>query len=160
MSAAPVPPAPGRLPETPVPVDRGSPTPPGQVTLTRIVMPGQTNARGTLFGGVALSLMDEASAIVALRHARSSVVTAHIDSVDFKGPIFEGEAVEVTARLKMVGRTSMRISVESWGENLHTGERRFCTSAEFVFVAMGADGKPSQVPPLSGAVTPPGGTPA
>ncbi len=160
VSAAPVPPAPGRLPETPVPVDRGSPTPPGQVTLTRIVMPGQTNARGTLFGGVALSLMDEASAIVALRHARSSVVTAHIDSVDFKGPIFEGEAVEVTARLKMVGRTSMRISVESWGENLHTGERRFCTSAEFVFVAMGADGKPSQVPPLSGAVTPPGGTPA
>lgn len=160
MSAAPVPPARGRLPETPVPVDRGSPTPPGQVTLTRIVMPGQTNARGTLFGGVALSLMDEASAIVALRHARSSVVTAHIDSVDFKGPIFEGEAVEVTARLKMVGRTSMRISVESWGENLHTGERRFCTSAEFVFVAMGADGKPSQVPPLSGAVPPTGGAPA
>jgi acyl-CoA hydrolase len=121
---------------------------PEQVTLTRIVMPGQTNARGTLFGGVALSLMDEASAIVALRHARCSVVTAHIDSVDFKGPIYEGEAVEVTARLKMVGRSSMRVSVESWGENMETGERRFCTSAEFVFVAMGADGKPCPVPPL------------
>jgi len=133
-----------------VPVDHGSPQPPGQVTLTRIVMPGQTNARGTLFGGVALSLMDEASAIVALRHARSSVVTAHIDSVDFKGPIFEGEAVEVTARLRAVGRTSMRISVESWGEDLHTGERRFCTSAEFVFVAMGADGKPCVVPAFGG----------
>ena len=73
------------------------------VTLTRIVMPGQTNARGTLFGGVALSLMDEAAAIVALRHARAAVVTAHIDSVDFKAPIYEGEAVEVTATLKMVG---------------------------------------------------------
>ena len=135
-----------------VPPDPASPE---QVTLTRIVMPGQTNARGTLFGGVALSLMDEASAIVALRHARSSVVTAHIDSVDFKGPIFEGEAVEVTATLKMVGRTSMRVSVESWGENMETGERRFCTSAEFVFVAIGADGKPCAVPPLGASVTPP-----
>jgi len=125
-----------------------------QVTLTRIVMPGQTNARGTLFGGVALSLMDEASAIVALRHARSSVVTAHIDSVDFKGPIFEGEAVEVTATLRMVGRSSMRIAVESWGENLVTGERRFCTSAEFVFVAMGDDGKPRAVPPMPSSPAP------
>jgi acyl-CoA hydrolase len=132
---------------------------PGQVTLTRIVMPGQTNARGTLFGGVALSLMDEASAIVALRHARASVVTAHIDSVDFKGPIYEGEAVEVTATLKMVGRTSMRVSVESFGENLATGERRFCTSAEFVFVAIGEDGKPCPVPPIGGAPTPPPTTP-
>jgi acyl-CoA hydrolase len=122
-----------------------------EVILTRIVMPGQTNSRGTLFGGVALSLMDEAAAIVALRHARSSVVTAHIDSVDFKGPIFEGEAVEVTAKLKMVGRSSMRIWVESWGENMETGERRFCTSAEFVFVAIGADGKPCAVPPLGGS---------
>ena len=135
----------------------GTPVSAEQVTLTRIVMPGQTNARGTLFGGVALSLMDEASAIVALRHARCSVVTAHIDSVDFKGPIYEGEAVEVTARLKMVGRSSMRIAVESWGENMETGERRFCTSAEFVFVAMGADGKSCAVPPLGGgAPQPPG----
>ena len=119
------------------------------VTLTRIVMPGQTNARGTLFGGVALSLMDEAAAIVALRHARASVVTAHIDSVDFKAPIYEGEAVEVTATLKMVGRTSMRLGVETWGENLETGERRLCTTAEFVFVSIGKDGKPHEVPPLS-----------
>jgi acyl-CoA hydrolase len=120
----------------------------GTVTITRIVMPGQTNARGTLFGGVALALMDEAAAIVAIRHARSSVVTAHIQSVDFKAPITLAEAVEVTATLRMVGRTSMRVVVDTWGENLVTGERRFCTTAEFVFVAMGADGKPTAVPPL------------
>ncbi|MFO0931705.1 MAG: acyl-CoA thioesterase [Planctomycetota bacterium] len=111
-------------------------------------MPGQTNARGTLFGGVALALMDETAAIVAIRHARSSVVTAHIHSVDFEAPINEGEAVEVTATLASVGRTSMRIEVETWGENLETGDRRFCTKAEFVFVAMGPDGKPAAVPPL------------
>jgi acyl-CoA hydrolase len=124
---------------------------PGTVTITRIVMPGQTNTRGTLFGGVALALMDEAAAIVAIRHARSSVVTAHIQSVDFKAPIHLAEAVEVTATLRMVGRTSMRIVVETWGEDLATGERRFCTTAEFVFVAMGPDGKPTAVPPLFAA---------
>ena len=42
----------------------------------------------------------------------------------------------------------MRIHLEMWGENLTTGERRFCTTAEFVFVAMGPDGKPTPVPPL------------
>ena len=118
------------------------------VTLTKIVMPGQTNARGTLFGGVALSMMDEAAAIVALRHARGAVVTAHVESVDFKAPIYQGEAAEVTARLASVGRTSLRIHLEMWGENLMTGERRFCTTADFVFVAMGPDGKPTPVPPM------------
>ncbi len=134
--------------EVPAGTSSASKFPDGTVTITKLVMPGQANARGTLFGGVALALMDEAAAIVAMRHARSSVVTAHIQSVDFRAPIHQGEAVEVTATLKMVGHTSMRIAVETWGENLATGERRFCTTAEFVFVAMGADNKPTAVPPL------------
>ena len=121
---------------------------PSSVTLTKIVMPGQANAMGTLFGGVALAMMDEAAAIVALRHARGTVVTAHVESVDFRAPIYQGEAAEVTATLASVGRTSMRIHLEMWGENLTTGERRFCTTAEFVFVAMGPDGKPTPVPPI------------
>jgi acyl-CoA hydrolase len=120
------------------------------VTLTKIVMPGQANAIGTLFGGVALALMDEAAALVALRYARRSVVTAHVHSVDFHAPIWQGEAVEVTARLVSVGRTSMRVAVETIGENLRTGARRECTRAEFVLVAMGDDGKPTAVAPLSG----------
>ncbi len=118
------------------------------VTLTKIVMPGQANAVGTLFGGVALSMMDEAAAIVALRHAKGPVVTAHIDNVDFKAPIRQGEAVEVTARLVSVGRSSMHIALDTWGEDLTTGARRFCTSAQFVFVAVGEDGHPRPVPPL------------
>jgi acyl-CoA hydrolase len=118
------------------------------VTLTKIVMPGQANAVGTLFGGVLLSIMDEAAAIVAMRHARKPVVTVHIDNVDFKAPIHHGEAAEVTARLTKVGTTSMRIALEAWGEDLQTGVRRFCTSAEFVFVAVDRAGRPTPVPPL------------
>lgn len=122
--------------------------PPTSVTLTKIVMPGQTNALGTLFGGVALSLMDEAAAIVAIRHARSQVVTAHMQSVDFRAPVRLGEAVLVTATLRSVGRSSMRLAVEMFGENLTTGERRLCTQAEIVMVALGPDGRPHPVDPL------------
>jgi acyl-CoA hydrolase len=118
------------------------------VTLTKIVMPGQTNALGTLFGGVALSLMDEAAAIVAIRHAHCSVVTAHMQSVDFRAPVHLGEAVVVTATLRSVGRSSMRLNVELFGEDLVKGERRLCTDAEIVMVAVGEDGKPRPVPPL------------
>ena len=118
------------------------------VTLTKIVMPGQTNSRGSMFGGVLLSLMDEAAALVALRHARLPVVTAHMASVDFHAPIYQGEAAEVTARLVSVGRTSMRVEVEAVGEDLLTGDRRTCTRAEVVMVAMGPDNRPTPVPPL------------
>jgi acyl-CoA hydrolase len=65
--------------------------------------------------------------------------------VDFRAPIRQGEAVEVTARLLRVGRTSLRVGVETYGEDLVTGERRHCTTAEFVLVAVGADGKPTPV---------------
>jgi len=118
------------------------------VTLTKIVMPGQTNALGTLFGGVALSLMDEAAAIVAIRHSRCSVVTAHMQSVDFRKPVHLGEAVVVTATLRSVGRSSMRLALTLYGEDLVKGERRLCTEAEIVMVAVGEDGKSRPVPPL------------
>jgi acyl-CoA hydrolase len=119
-----------------------------RVTLTKIVMPGQANSRGLLFGGVLLAMMDEAAAIVALRHARTTVVTAHVASVDFEAPIHQGEAAEVTATVVGVGRTSMRVSVRAVGENLLTGARRPCTSAEFVMVALDAEENPTPVPPL------------
>jgi acyl-CoA hydrolase len=81
-----------------------------------------------------------------MRFARAPVVTAHVHSVDFVAPIRQGEAVEVTASLLGVGRTSIRIGVETIGEDLVTGERRHCTAAEFVLVAIGTDGRPAPVP--------------
>jgi acyl-CoA hydrolase len=116
------------------------------VSIVRLVMPGDTNRHGSLFGGVALSLMDEAAAILATRVARGPVVTAHIDSVDFEAPIWQGQAVEVTARLLKVGRTSLRIAVDTVGEDLETGERNRSTTAVFVFVAIDAEGRPRPVP--------------
>lgn len=118
----------------------------GRAQITRLVMPGQTNRHGSLFGGVAMSLMDEAAAIVATRAARGPVVTAHIASIDFKAPIWQGEAVHVISRLEKVGSTSMRINVETIGENMETGQLRKCTEATFVMVAIDQAGRPRPVP--------------
>ncbi len=115
------------------------------VKIARLVMPGQTNRHGSLFGGVALSLMDEAAGMLAHRVAKGPVVTAHIQSVDFKAPIWEGWAVEVVASLRKVGNTSMCILVETYGEYLDTGERTHCTSAEFIMVAIDRHGRPRQI---------------
>ncbi len=118
------------------------------VTITRLVMPGQANFHGSLFGGVVLSLMDEAAAVLATRVAKGACVTAHIASVDFQAPIWVGEAVQVTARLIKIGNTSMRLRVSAVGENLATGTHRQCTEAEFVMVATDKEGRPRPVPKL------------
>lgn len=115
------------------------------VKIARLVMPGQTNRHGSLFGGVALSLMDEAAGMLGHRMAKGPVVTAHIQSVDFKAPIWEGWAVEVIASLRSIGNTSMCILVETFGEYLDTGERTHCTSAEFVMVAVDRKGRPRAI---------------
>jgi acyl-CoA hydrolase len=114
--------------------------------ITRLVLPGHTNRHGSLFGGIALSLMDEAAGIVSTRAARGPCVTAHIESVDFEAPIWQGEAISVQATLVGVGRTSLRIRVETWGECLEEGTRRRSTAAEFVMVAIDPHGRPRPVP--------------
>jgi|AntDeeMinimDraft_6_1070357.scaffolds.fasta_scaffold02745_7 acyl-CoA hydrolase len=117
-------------------------------SLCDLVLPGQTNSHGTLFGGMALAMMDKAAAIVALKHAKMDVVTAAMESVAFENPIYEAEMVEVVARLVKVGSSSMHIEVDLFGENPKTGERRKCTTGKFVMVAIGPDKTPATVPSI------------
>lgn len=116
-------------------------------SMVELVMPSMTNGHGTLFGGKALEMMDKAAAVVALRHSRKDIVTAGMESVSFEAPIAESEIVEVIATLIGVGRTSMKVEVEVWGENPKSGERRRCTKATLTMVAL-SNSKPSEVPSL------------
>lgn len=113
--------------------------------IAHLVMPNETNHLGTLFGGVALGLMDHAAFVAASRLARRTAVTVSVDRIDFKVPVHAGDLVEVEARVVGVGRTSMTIEVELSAENLLTGERRQATTGRFVFVALGDDGNPTPV---------------
>ena len=125
--------------------------PPTEARLLHMVFPDHTNHLGTLFGGQALAWMDMAAFIAASRYARSTVVTARSEQVDFNQPIHKGDLVEVVARIDKVGRSSMHVDVEVITENLLNGERKLCTRGKFVMIALDPLGRPTEVPALPAA---------
>ncbi|MHB8146171.1 MAG: acyl-CoA thioesterase [Vulcanimicrobiaceae bacterium] len=112
---------------------------------TEIVFPTDANNYGTLFGGKALAMMDVVAGIAAMRACRKPVVTASIDRTDFKAPIRTGDFAETIATVARIGRTSIAVDVELWGENPVTGARHLSTTSRFVMVAVGPDGRPTPV---------------
>lgn len=126
-------------------------SPPVEARLLHMVFPDHTNHLGTLFGGQALAWMDMAAFIAASRYARSTVVTARSEQVDFNQPIHKGDLVEVVARIAKVGRSSMNVEVEVITENLLNGDRKLCTRGRFVMIALDPLGQPTPVPPLPDA---------
>src|SRR6476660_820949 len=117
-------------------------------TITTFVMPHMQNVRGDLFGGHLMSLVDQAAAVAAIRHAGGPAVTASIDRVDFRERIPVGSLVSCLAAVDFVGNSSMDITVEVYAETVSTGERRHTHTAHVVFVAIDATGKPKRVPRL------------
>ncbi len=115
-------------------------------TMTELMMPHMANNHGNVFGGVILSLVDRVAAVAAIRHSRSTCVTASFDRVDFIEPIFLGELVVAMASVNFVGRTSMEVGVKVEAENLVTGETRHTNSCYVTFVAIDDAGKPKPVP--------------
>ena len=111
-------------------------------------MPQHVNNRGHVFGGVLLSMVDRAAAVVAMRHAGQDCVTVSIDRVDFRLPIYAGEHVTCLARVTYVGRTSMEIGVRVLAENLLTGVVRHTNTCFLTFVAIDKESRPVPVRPL------------
>jgi len=118
------------------------------VTTTHIVLPSHTNALGTIFGGTVMSWIDVAAAIAAGKHARKVVVTASIDALHFSAPIRLGDVVHIQAMVNYSARTSMEVGVRVDAENPRTGEIRRTVTAYTTFVALGDNGRPTEVPPV------------
>jgi acyl-CoA hydrolase len=112
------------------------------------MMPQHSNNLDHVFGGVILAMMDTASAVSAIRHARSNCVTVSVDRVDFREPIHLGELVIMKCSVNFVGRTSMEVGVRVEAENLQTGIRRHTNSCYLTFVAIDRNGRPIEVPGL------------
>lgn len=113
---------------------------------TSHVLPPDTNAHGTLFGGKLMAHIDDVGAIAAVRHARKPVVTASTDSVDFLAPVKEGHSICVEAFVTWTHNTSMEVFVKAVTEDLQTGDRKVCATAFVTFVAINDQGKPVPVP--------------
>ncbi len=118
------------------------------VTMTEIVLPSDTNALGTIFGGKIMSWIDIAAAISAGRYARRVVVTASIDALHFLAPVKVGYVVHIRAQVNFASKTSMEVGVRVDSENLITGEMTHTSTAYTTFVALDDHGRPTPVPPL------------
>ena len=114
----------------------------------QLVMPGHTNALGTLFGGAMLGWVDGACAMAAQKHAQQTVVTVYMDDITFKGPVCLGDHVVIHARVTYAGRTSLGVEAMAFRENPIQGIEELCLTAFLIFVALGPEGKPIPVPKL------------
>ena len=121
-------------------------TPSDSVTqMTYLVLPNHTNTLNNLMGGELLNWMDITAAIAAGRHCNRVVVTASVDTVDFKSPIRLGEIVVVEAKVTRAFNTSVEVHLTVFAENQMTGIRRSCNEAFFTFVAIDQAGHPLPV---------------
>jgi acyl-CoA thioesterase YciA len=117
--------------------------PRGEPAIRVMMMPRDTNAHGTIFGGVLLSYLDQAGALVARRHAPRKFVTVALDKVEFKEPVFVGDVLSFFGSVVREGRTSITIRIAVFAERFTApGTCIHVTEANAVFVAVGSDGRP------------------
>ena len=110
---------------------------PAEPVIRVMMMPRDTNAHGTVFGGVILSHLDQAGAVQARRLGCNRVVTVAMDSVEFHQPVFVGDVLSFFAETLTIGRTSARIRVTVVAERFaQPCEEVSVTSAELVYVAI------------------------
>ena len=113
-----------------------------------LLLPKDTNALGTVFGGVILSNIDLASAVEARKTAANRYVTKSMREVDFHEPVFVGDIVSFYTETLRIGRTSITVmvdvEVERWSDE-GAGEHVKVTEAEVVLVAVDDAGEPTPI---------------
>lgn len=115
-------------------------------TLRVTMLPRDTNARGTIFGGVILSHIDLAGAIAAHRHAPRNFVTKAMHEVEFIAPVYVGDVVSFYTEVIREGTTSLTVRVEVQAERFNEPAHQVrVTEAEVVYVAIDKDWRPTPV---------------
>jgi len=117
--------------------------------MAHMMLPQHANPAGNVHGGVIMKFIDDAAGVVAIKHARTNVVTAAIERLDFHRPVFIGNLLVVMACLNVTGRSSMEIGVRVEAEDLLAGETRHIASAYLTFVSLDDTGRPLPVLPFT-----------
>jgi acyl-CoA thioesterase YciA len=108
-----------------------------------LMMPRDTNAAGTIFGGVILSYIDQAGAEEAICQGARRVVTVAMNQVVFLEPVFVGDLVSFYTELIRVGRTSVTVKVRVQSARRHDRDELVdVTEAEITYVNVDAEGRP------------------
>lgn len=116
-----------------------------ETRIFKAVFPNTTNHYDTLFGGVAMQLMDEVAFITATRFCRQRVVTVSSDRIDFNKPIPAGTIAELVGKVTHVGNTSLQITVEIFIEQMYKDSKEKAITGAFTFVALDEHKNPTPV---------------
>lgn len=119
-----------------------------QSEMTELILPNDTNTLGNLLGGRLMNFIDLVGAMAAFRHARSHVVTASMEHIDFIAPVHVGDLLILKSSVNRAFHTSMEVGVKVWVENTIAGIHRHVASAYLTFVAIDTQGRRVPVPPL------------
>jgi acyl-CoA thioesterase YciA len=125
------------------------PKPPRNEPDIRVVMmPRDTNAEGTIFGGVILSYIDQAAFVEAKRQAHHRYVTVCMKEVVFKEPVYMGDVLSMYGTTTRIGRTSVTIKVKVMAERSSPPTRVVhVTDAEVIMVAVDESARPCVIIP-------------
>jgi acyl-CoA thioesterase YciA len=121
---------------------------PTQPAIRVIMMPKDTNALGTIFGGIILSHIDLAGAVEAHRHTAGRLVTVAMREVVFHAPVFVGDLVSFYTETTRRGKTSItvRVIVEAERRTRGTGKVKV-TEAEVIYVHVDQNNQPIPLDP-------------
>lgn len=110
--------------------------------LRNLTSPKDANHQGSVFGGVILSLIDQAGYVEARRHGVHRWVTIAMQAVEFHQPVWMGDIVTLYTRTARTGTTSVTVQVRVDAERYTTGETVRVTEATMTLVATDAAGRP------------------
>lgn len=122
------------------------PAPAGELSLQIVPMPKDTNANGDIHAGWLVGQMDLAAATAAGRLSQGRTATVAIEGMEFISPVRVGSQVSCYTKLVDVGRSSIKLTVEVWTQDLDEHHPRKVTQSTFVFVAIDEDGCIRQLP--------------
>ena len=115
------------------------------VVMHELVLPNDTNVLGNILGGRVMHYMDICAAMSAYKHARSPVVTASVDRLNFLAPAKMGDILILKSSVNYTGNTSMEVGVRIESENTISGEINHTASAYLTFVSLDGQRKPKKV---------------
>lgn len=116
--------------------------------MTELILPNDANTLGSLLGGRLMHFIDLVGAMAAYRHARTHVVTASMEHIDFIAPVKVGDLLILKSTVNRAFHTSMEVGVKVWVEHTTTGTLSHVASAYLTFVAVDATGSSVPVPAL------------
>ena len=111
----------------------------GKLVMQVSTMPRDTNARGDIFGGWLMGLMDLASAHIA---PKGKSATRAVNNIEFFQAVQVGDLISCYGYVIKTGTTSVTVHVDVYEnmDNPNKGAKVAC--GDFVNVALDDDGKP------------------